>query len=132
MRVLASLSAVVVTVALTACNHAPVQHAATDPSPATVLNGRLVGPNQMTLYTFDRDIMDSGKSMCYGSCATNWPPLIAPNHAQPIGSWSVVTRNDGARQWAYKGKPVYYWIKDGKPGDATGDGVGNAWRIAKP
>ncbi|HEY4664974.1 MAG TPA: hypothetical protein VIG85_08310 [Comamonas sp.] len=131
MRLLASLS-IVAAVALTACSHAPANHASADPSPATVLNGRLVGPNQMTLYTFDQDAMGSGKSVCNGACATNWPPLIAPANARAIGHWSVITRDDGARQWAYKGKPVYYWVKDSKPGDATGDGAGNAWRVAKP
>ena len=131
MRLLASLS-LVAAVALTACSHAPSHHTAGDPSPATVLNGRLVGPNQMTLYTFDRDAMGSGKSVCNADCAANWPPLLAPANARAIGHWNVITRDDGTRQWAYKGKPVYYWAKDSKPGDATGDGAGNAWRVAKP
>jgi predicted lipoprotein with Yx(FWY)xxD motif len=48
------------------------------------------------------------------------------------GDWSVVTRDDGTKQWAFRGKPVYYWAKDTKPGDRTGDGVNNAWRIARP
>ena len=100
------------------------------PAPATASNGALVGPNGMTLYTFDRDA--AGKSMCNGPCATNWPPLMAPAGASASGDWSVVARDDGSRQWAYKGKPVYYWIKDGKPGDRSGDGVNNAWRLARP
>lgn len=131
--------AFLVSVALTACNTAPslqprsAQAAPSAPSsPATVMNGMLVGPNQMTLYVFDRDTAGAGKSVCNGGCATNWPPLMAPPGAQPIGDWSVITRDDGASQWAYKGRPVYYWAKDGKPGDATGDGVGNAWRTARP
>ena len=101
-------------------------------SPATVMNGKLVGPNQMTLYVFDRDTAGSGKSVCNGGCATNWPPLMAPAGAAPIGNWSVITRDDGNKQWAYQGKPLYYWVKDSKPGDITGDGVGNVWRVAKP
>ncbi|HEY0884940.1 MAG TPA: hypothetical protein VGE20_06650 [Ramlibacter sp.] len=100
------------------------------PAPATASNGVLVGPNGMTLYTFDRDA--GGKSLCNGPCATNWPPLMAPAGASASGDWSVVARDDGSRQWAYKGKPVYYWIKDGKPGDRTGDGVNNVWRLARP
>ena len=35
-------------------------------------------------------------------------------------------------QWAYKGKPLYTWAKDTKPGDVTGDGVNNVWHIAQP
>ena len=98
--------------------------------PATASDGALVGPSGMALYTFDRDA--GGKSMCNGPCATNWPPLMAPAGASASGDWSVVTRDDGSRQWAYRGKPVYYWIKDAKPGDRTGDGVNNAWRLARP
>jgi predicted lipoprotein with Yx(FWY)xxD motif len=100
------------------------------PPPATASNGVLVGPNGMTLYTFDRDA--GGKSMCNGPCATNWPPLMAPAGASASGEWSVVTRDDGSRQWAYQGKPVYYWVKDTKPGDRSGDGVNNVWRLARP
>ncbi len=104
--------------------------ATSSPPPATASNGVLVGPNGMTLYTFDRDA--GGKSMCNGACATNWPPLTASAGASASGEWSVVTRDDGSRQWAHKGKPVYYWIKDGKPGDRSGDGVNNVWRLARP
>jgi predicted lipoprotein with Yx(FWY)xxD motif len=114
--------------ALAACNTAPVAS-----SPATVLNGVLVGPNQMTLYVFDKDAAGSGKSVCNGPCAANWPPLMAPASAGPIGEWSVATRDDGARQWAYKGRPLYFWSKDAKPGDRTGDGfLNNAWHVARP
>jgi predicted lipoprotein with Yx(FWY)xxD motif len=48
------------------------------------------------------------------------------------GSYSIVTRDDGSKQWAYKGKPLYLWVKDQKPGDMTGDGVNNVWHTAKP
>jgi predicted lipoprotein with Yx(FWY)xxD motif len=75
------------------------------PTPATTLNGVLVGPTQMTLYVFDKDAAGSGKSVCNGGCATNWPPLMAPANAAPIGDWSVVMRDDGSKQWAYKGRP---------------------------
>lgn len=103
------------------------------PSPATVLNGVLVGPNQMTLYVFDKDGAGSGRSVCNGPCATNWPPLLAPVNAQPIGDWSPVARDDGSRQWAYKGRPLYNWVKDTKPGDRTGDGfLNNSWHVATP
>ena len=101
-------------------------------APAKVADGVLVGPNGMTLYTFDRDATGSGKSVCNGPCATNWPPLMASADAAPMGAWTVVTRDDGSRQWAYKGKPVYYWAKDMKPGDHMGDGVNNIWHLARP
>jgi len=85
----------------------------------------------MTLYTFDKDA--GGKSACNGPCATNWPPLMAAAGAKAEGSYSVIKRDDGMMQWAYKGKPLYTWSKDKKAGDITGDGFLNgAWHIAKP
>lgn len=90
----------------------------------------LVDDKGMTLYTFDRDA--AGKSNCNGQCAQNWPPLMAPANASASGDWSVVTRDDGAKQWAYKGKPLYLWVKDTKPGEVTGDGVNNVWHVATP
>jgi predicted lipoprotein with Yx(FWY)xxD motif len=100
-------------------------------APAKVADGVFVGANGMTLYTFDRDTTP-GRSVCNGPCATNWPPLMAPASATASGDWTIVTRDDGGQQWAYKGKPVYYWIKDQKPGDRTGDGFNNVWRLARP
>jgi predicted lipoprotein with Yx(FWY)xxD motif len=101
------------------------------PPPAKTVDGVLVNAAGMTLYTFDKDVGGSGKSVCNGQCATNWPPLMASGTA-PSAAWQVVTRDDGGKQWAYQGKPLYTWIKDAKPGDRTGDGVANAWRLAKP
>ncbi|SFU46894.1 Predicted lipoprotein with conserved Yx(FWY)xxD motif [Polaromonas sp. YR568] len=101
-------------------------------SPAKVADGMLVGPNGMTLYVFDRDTAGSGKSVCNGPCATNWPPLMAADADKAAGDYTVVTRDDGKKQWAMKGKPLYYWAKDTKPGDKTGDNVGGIWHIAKP
>ncbi len=101
-------------------------------SPAKVADGVLVGPNGMTLYTFDKDTAGSGKSVCNGPCATNWPPLMAADSDKPSGDYSVVTRDDGKKQWALKGKPLYFWVKDTKPGDKTGDGVLTFWHTATP
>jgi predicted lipoprotein with Yx(FWY)xxD motif len=91
----------------------------------------LVDGKGMTLYTFGKDT--AGKSACNGQCATNWPPLAAKAGDAASGDWSVVTRDDGSAQWAFKGRPLYTFIKDKKPGDAVGDGVMNgAWMLAKP
>src|SRR5271169_3136195 len=56
----------------------------------------------MTLYTWDRDTTP-GKSGCNGQCATNWPPLLASADAKAGGDYTVVARDDGSKQWAYKG-----------------------------
>lgn len=95
-------------------------------------DGVLVGPNKMTLYTFDNDVAGSGKSMCNGPCATNWPPLMAAEADKASGNYTIITRDDGKKQWAVKGKPVYFWSKDTKPGDKTGDGFNKVWHTAMP
>lgn len=100
-------------------------------APVRFENGMIVGSSGMTLYTFDKDAANSGKSVCNGPCATNWPPLFASDSDRVSADWSIITRDDGKKQWAYRGKPLYFWIKDQKPGDRTGDGVNNAWRVAK-
>jgi len=100
--------------------------------PALVSNGALVGPGGMTLYTFDRDVAGSGQSACLGPCAANWPPLMATPDAKPIAEWTILTRDDSTRQWAYKGQHLNYWSKDAKPGDRTGDGFNNLWKLARP
>jgi predicted lipoprotein with Yx(FWY)xxD motif len=102
-------------------------------APYTKVNdGMLVGSNNMTLYTFAKDTAGSGKSMCNGPCATNWPPLLVDGSPAVSGDYSVITRDDGKKQLAYKGMPLYFWVKDTKPGDKTGDGFLNgAWKIVK-
>jgi predicted lipoprotein with Yx(FWY)xxD motif len=91
----------------------------------------LIDAKGMTLYTFGKD--SDGKSACNGPCANNWPPLKADASATPGNGYTVITRDDGSRQWAYKGKPLYTWSKDTKAGDITGDGFMNgAWQLAQP
>jgi len=91
----------------------------------------LVDGKGMTLYTLDRDTAP-GKSSCNGQCATNWPPLMVSGDAKDAGSWTVVVRDDGGKQWAYKGKPLYFWKDDKKPGDMDGDNRNNVWHVALP
>jgi predicted lipoprotein with Yx(FWY)xxD motif len=97
-----------------------------------VSDGILVGSNNMTLYTFTKDTAGSGKSACNGPCAANWPPLLVDGNPAVSSDYSVITRDDGKKQLAYKGMPLYFWVKDTKPGDKTGDGFLNgAWKIVK-
>jgi predicted lipoprotein with Yx(FWY)xxD motif len=83
----------------------------------------------MTLYTFDKD--EAGKSNCYDKCAVNWPPFAAAADAAAEGEWTVVERTDGTKQWAYDGKPLYFYIDDKKAGDVTGEGKGGVWHVVK-
>ena len=91
----------------------------------------LTNESGMTLYVFDKD--SGGKSACNGPCTGNWPPLMATATSMPMGDYTIISRADGSKQWAYKGRPLYTWKNDKKPGDITGDGfLNNAWHIAKP
>ena len=101
-------------------------------APVKTEGGVLTNAAGMTLYTFDKDEAGKGKSVCNGPCAANWPPLMAAADAKAAGDYSIITRDDGGRQWAYKGKPLYLWVKDAKPGDRTGDGFNKVWRVATP
>jgi len=101
-------------------------------TPAMVSNGMLTDSGGMTLYTFDKDVAGNGKSVCNDACAKNWPPFLAKKGETANGEYSLVTRDDGATQWAFKGKPLYLWNKDKKPGDMMGDGLNNVWHVVKP
>jgi len=114
------LTAILVALTLGACQ-------SMTPVPAKVTDGTLADPNGMTLYTFAKDVSGSGKSECNGACATAWPPFTAGANAQASGNWTLVKRDDGKMQWAYKGKPLYTYAKDTKPGDKTGHNYNGMW-----
>lgn len=99
------------------------------PSNVKVSGGMLTDDKGMTLYTFDKDTAP-GKSACNGQCLTNWPALSAASGDMAMGDWTVITRDDGSKQWAYKGKPLYTFAHDAKAGDMTGDGRGSVWHMA--
>ncbi len=94
----------------------------------------LVDANGMTLYFFAKDY--DGKSKCYGECAARWPPFyvdnINPSPGLDPNDFTVITRDDGSMQVAYKGWPLYYFVNDEEPGDVYGDGVRGVWFVAKP
>ena len=96
---------------------------------ATSAGNVLADANGMTLYTFDKDT--AGKSACNGPCAKNWPPLLVADGAKASGDWSTVTRDDGSKQWADGGKPLYTFAKDTKPGDTLGNNFKNIWHVIK-
>jgi len=105
--------------------------AAKDVSTVKLAGGMLVNDKGLTLYTFDKDAPDSGKSVCNGDCAVKWPPAMAAEGARPSGSLSVITRDDGRRQWAFKGRPLYTWPEDQEPGDVYGDNYNKVWHVIK-
>ena len=96
----------------------------------------LVGPESMTLYRFNPDELDL--SNCYDQCAAAWPPFlvnegeIPRGNAGAIGQLGTTEREDGTMQVTYQGMPLYYWISDLKPGDATGHQLNNVWFVVPP
>lgn len=100
-------------------------------APVTKTQGILTDTRGMSLYTFDKDEPGRGRSACNGECRAIWPPLPADSSATPAGDLSVITRDDGSKQWAYKGKPLYYFAKDQAVGDTLGDNVKNVWHLIR-
>jgi len=94
----------------------------------------LVDSKGMTLYYFTNDVPGSGKSSCSGQCAATWPVFSGDGIAvsPPLASsdFSSFARADGMKQATYKGRPLYYYNADTKPGDTKGQGVNNVWFIA--
>jgi predicted lipoprotein with Yx(FWY)xxD motif len=89
----------------------------------------LTAKNGQTLYTFDKD--SGGASACYQDCAKKWPPYEAKAGEKMGEGWTVVKRKDGQSQWAYDGKPMYFYADDKNKGDALGDGKGGVWHVVK-
>jgi predicted lipoprotein with Yx(FWY)xxD motif len=91
-------------------------------------NGGLASGDGKALYTFDND--QPGKSLCTGPCNNFWPPFAAQQDAKPAGDWTIITRDDGSKQWAHKGKPVYVFSRDlpGKP--PMGESV-QSWKMIR-
>ncbi len=110
--------------------------AAHDPQVPSVVTTRVTGAGMffgdtkgMALYTYARDITP-GISACVEACAKLWPPLMAAADAVESGEWTIISRDEGERQWALRGKPLYTYSKDSYPGGAFGDRLGTAWNVA--
>jgi len=101
-------------------------------TPARMADGVMVNVRGMTLYTFDQDVVGSGKSACNDDCAKKWPPLfVAAAEAGASGDFSIVKRDDGRRQWAFRGKPLYTWPDDLAPGEKYGDNYLKVWHVVR-
>jgi predicted lipoprotein with Yx(FWY)xxD motif len=115
---------------------------ATTPAPAaastdtalktTTIGGTTVLTNGkgFTLYSFAPDTPTTSK--CYGSCAAYWPPVIGSSAAGSglPGKTGTIKRTDGSLQLTYDGHPLYTYIGDSAPGQASGNNVnlnGGLW-----
>jgi predicted lipoprotein with Yx(FWY)xxD motif len=86
----------------------------------------LVTAEGLTLYDFHKD--QGGKSACYGACAGAWPPLLTDGQPRVEGSaqagmLGTTKRKDGTVQVTYNGWPLYTYVGDRAPGDATGNDI---------
>ena len=81
----------------------------------------------LTLYVFDSDLGTSG-SACNDGCATTWPPVVVDDaEVDNIPGLSLITRDDGSSQAAFKGRPLYFYANDTAAGEANGQAVNYAW-----
>ena len=101
---------------------------------ARTVDGRALLTNSkgITLYTFAPDHLN--KSVCYGDCATYWPPVPGGMSAGPgvTGTIGTITRTDGTSQATFDGHPLYTYIGDHAPGQDGGNNVnlnGGVWHV---
>lgn len=102
------------------------------PREVRVVDGALRTASGEPLYTYRNDTM-VGMSHCFEACAVSWPPLLAAPQPQPQPSadWTLVTREDGSSQWAYRDHPLYTAsLPYDRVKAAIGDG--GMWAVAKP
>ena len=88
----------------------------------------ITDPKGMTLYFYLKDSL--GKSTCTAVCSKMSPPAVASGDAPTGGNWSAIVRDDGSRQWAYRGRPLYRSLRDSAPGDTNADEFNGLWRVA--
>lgn len=85
----------------------------------------LVDSNGATLYLFEKDA--NGKSLCTGSCATAWPPLLAIGKVKAGTGVSAsllgtIKLSNGDMQVTYGGHPLYTFSGDSSSGQTNGEG----------
>jgi predicted lipoprotein with Yx(FWY)xxD motif len=92
----------------------------------------LVSSSGHSLYLFTDD--KNGKSVCTGSCAKFWPPLIA--HGKLTAGTGAeksllgtTRRSDGRLQVTYRKHPLYTYSLDKQAGQVAGQGSGGSWYV---
>lgn len=85
--------------------------------------------SNLRLYVYDQD--SPGQSNCTGGCAHAWPPLPVEANSKPVGEWTVLERQDGLKQWTYKGQPVYLRYHD-SVGEPQGNKPSEGWHFLEP
>ncbi|MFF7986070.1 hypothetical protein ACFZDK_44380 [Streptomyces sp. NPDC007901] len=86
-----------------------------------------------TLYRYGKDQVNM--SMCTGSCAETWMPVMADGTPQGMGVQAkvgVLTRDDGMKQVTLAGWPLYRYMGDTKAGEMNGQGKNGTWFAVTP
>ena len=96
--------------------------------------GRAVLVNRAghTLYSLSAE--NSHHFICTSSCTSLWHPLTVKRGTKPTGAKMLGTtrRPGGATQVTYRGRPLYAFVEDHKPGQAKGEGFRDVgtWHVA--
>ena len=86
-------------------------------------------PRPFEMLGFNHPKYRFGTVSCHNACAEEFPPLLAPDGAKPVGEWWIATRLDGKKQWAWRGVPVYTYVKD-QPNRHLASYLGHRWAVA--
>jgi predicted lipoprotein with Yx(FWY)xxD motif len=120
-------------------------HASTGPKGAAQVNlastglGKILADSKgRSLYLFEAD--KGANSVCYGACASYWPPLTTSGKPSVGGGISMsklgtVARRGGTRQVTFDGHPLYYFAGDSAAGQTNGEGLtdfGGGWDVLDP
>src|SRR5664279_6097857 len=102
----------------------------------TSLGPVLVDGKGLTVYLLTSD--SPMHSACSAACLAYWPPVTGPAPASVKGvtaPLSVTKATSGTSMVTAGGWPLYTFVKDGAPGDVTGEGVksfGGTWYAVSP
>ncbi|NNG35746.1 COG4315 family predicted lipoprotein [Nakamurella aerolata] len=99
---------------------------------STALGEIVVDGDGKTIYVFDKDTKGASTSACTGKCLGLWPLALTSGTPQlkgVSGTVGTIDTADGKKQVTLDGLPLYYYVKDTKPGDVAGQGVGGVWWV---
>lgn len=83
-------------------------------------------PSLLALYIFEGE--PEGQSTCDKTCSAVWPIIQAQRSDKPMGLWTIVQRDDGRLQWAFRNKPLYTYFEDSST-DVRGIGKNMDWYL---
>lgn len=103
---------------------------------STSLGTVVVDSSGKTVYAFDKDTMNSGKSACNAGCSGLWPAVTTtsstPTGTGVSGKLGTITRADGSKQITLDGRPLYTYAGDSGAGTVSGQGVKGIWWAVTP